>query len=85
MGILEGFKRTLKIAGSKIIVVTVIFNLQEKSIADYFKAVIGKDIVKKQFHLASSQLFSQDGSVCSGYITEVVRVLPKEVIDRRER
>ncbi len=62
----------------------LIFNLQEKSIADYFKAAIGKDRIKRQFHLASSQLYSQDGRVCSGYVVEVIRVLLKEGIDHRE-
>ncbi len=63
----------------------LIFNLQEKSIADYFKAIIGKDKIRRHFHLASSQLYSQDGRVSSGDIAEFIRGLLKEVIDQREQ
>lgn len=62
----------------------LIFNLQEKSIADYFKAIIGKDKIRRQFHLASSDLYAQDGSVKSREIIEVIRGSLKEVLDQRK-
>ena len=62
----------------------LILNLQEKSIADYFKAIVGKDKIRKPFHLASSQLFDQDGSVRSEDISMVIGGSLKEVmLDQR--
>ena len=61
----------------------LIFNLREKSIADYFKAIIGRDKIRKPFHLAASQLYAQDGRVRSGDIAEVIMGSLKEVIDPR--
>ncbi len=61
----------------------LIFNLQEKSIVDYFKAIIRKDRIRKQFHLAYSQLYAQDGSVSSEDITVVIGGALKEVIEAR--
>ena len=64
----------------------LIFNLQEKSMADYFKAILGKDKIRKHFHLASSQLYHQDGSVRSDDISLVVgRALKEVMIDRRNQ
>ena len=62
----------------------LIFNLQEKSIADYFKAIVGKDKIRRHFHLAPSQLFAQDGSVSSEDISLVIgRALKEVMIDQR--
>ncbi len=64
----------------------LIFNLQEKSIADYFKAIVGKDKIRKHFHLASSQLYDQDGSVSSEDISMVIgRSLKEVMIDQRSQ
>ena len=64
----------------------LIFNLQEKSIADYFKAIMGKDKIRKHFHLASSQLYHQDGSVRSDDISLVIgRALKEVMMDRRNQ
>jgi len=64
----------------------MIFNLQEKSIVDYFKAILGKDKITKHFHLASSQLYAQDGSVGSEAISLVVgRALKEVMIDQRNQ
>ncbi len=61
----------------------MIFNLQEKSILDYFKAVIRLDRIRRPFHLTSSQLYAQDGSVSSEDITVVIGGALKEVIEAR--
>ena len=61
----------------------LIFNLQEKSIADYFKAIIGRDKIRKPLHLASSQLYAQDGSVRGGEIAESIMSSLREVIEPR--
>lgn len=61
----------------------LIFNVQEKSIADYFKAIVGKDKIRRQFHLASSQLNSQDGRVNREEIAVLLKGMMKEVIDQR--
>ena len=64
----------------------MIFNLQEKSIVDYFKAILGKDKITKHFHLASSQLYAQDGSVSSEGISLVIgRALKEVMIDQRSQ
>jgi len=60
-----------------------IFNVQEKSIADRFKAIVGKDKIRKRFRRSSSQLYSQDGSVNKKEVAELVKDLMKEVIDQR--
>lgn len=61
----------------------LIFNLQEKSIGDYFKAMIGRDKIRKPFHLASSNIYAQDGSVNSGEIAEAIMNSLREVIEPR--
>ena len=64
----------------------LIFNLQEKSIADYFKAIVGKDKIRKPFHLASSQLYDRDGRVSSEDISMVIwRSLKEVMIDQRRQ
>ncbi len=55
-------------------------------IADYFKAIVGKDKIRKHFHLASSQLYDQDGSVSSEDISMVIgRSLKEVMIDQRRQ
>ena len=62
----------------------LIFNLQEKSIVDYFKAILGKDKITRRFHLASSQLYARDGSVSSEDISMVIgRSLKEVMLDQR--
>ena len=63
----------------------LIFNLQEKSMVDYFKAIIGKDKIRRPFHLSSSQLYAQDGRVNSGALAVFIGGLLKEVIDQRKQ
>ena len=61
----------------------LIFDLQEKSITDYFKAIVGKDKIRKHFHLSSSQLYSKDGRVNREEITQLLKGSMKKVIDQR--
>ena len=63
----------------------LIFNLQEKSMVDYFKAIIGKDKIRRPFRLASSQLYFQDGRVNSTALAVFIGGLLKEVIDQRKQ
>ena len=63
----------------------LIVNLQEKSMADYFKAIVGKDKIRRSFRLASSQLYAQDGRVRSGNLALFIGGLLKEVIDQRKQ
>jgi hypothetical protein len=64
----------------------LIFNLQEKSIADYFKAIVGKDKIRKHFHLAPSQIYARDGSVSSEDISAVIgRTLKEVMLDQRNQ
>lgn len=59
----------------------IIFNVQEKSIIDYFKAIIGRDKIRKPFTLTASQMNAQGES---NEVAECVMSLMKEVIDQRE-
>ncbi len=61
----------------------LIFNLQEKTIGDYFKALMRKDLVKRHFHLASSQIFSDDGKVNSGEIAKVIGGAMRKITEQR--
>ncbi len=59
------------------------FNLKEKSIGDYFKAFMGKDLIKRNFRLAISQIFSNDGNVNRGEIAKVIGDAVREVTGQR--
>ncbi len=61
----------------------LIINLQEKSIMDYFKAILRKDRIRRQFHLTAAQLLAQDGRANSGEIALVIGGVLQEVIDAR--
>ena len=61
----------------------LIFNLQEKSISDYLKTVIGKDMVRKPLQLSASQLFLPDGNVNDKAISQVIAVPLKEIVEGR--
>ena len=51
---------------------TLVFNLQEKSITDYFRAMLRWDIVKKPFALPLSDIFLKDGSIHQDAIVQQI-------------
>jgi len=61
----------------------LIFNLREKSIADYFNAFMKKDLITRHFSLASSQIFTQNGDVNNGEIAKVIGSVLNEVMEQR--
>jgi len=61
----------------------LIINLQEKSFADYLKAIVGKDKIRKHFHLARDILYSQDGRVNRDEIGRLLKTTIRKVIDQR--
>ena len=62
----------------------LIFNLQEKSIADYFKAILGKDKIRRPFHLGLLQIYTADRCVQSETIAEAVGGMLREVVEQRQ-
>lgn len=59
----------------------LIFNLQEKSILDYFKTIIGKDRIRKPLQLSASQLFLPGGNVDGKSISQVIAVPLRQVVE----
>ena len=62
---------------------TMIFDLAERSVADYFKAIFNRDQVKKPIHLSRDQLFSGDGEINFKAIGDIVGQDLQEVIRAR--
>lgn len=63
---------------------SMIFNLQEKSLVDYFKAVIGRDKITRSFTLSRDQLYDCEGRLNNDSIAEFIRTQLKEVIEQRD-
>ena len=62
---------------------TVVFDLQEKSIGDYFKAIFNQDKVREPLQLSKEQLFLPDGEANLKAVAEVVGPLMVETISER--
>ncbi len=60
----------------------VIFDLQEKSIMDYLKAMVGRDKVRTNFRLTRSQLYAEDGNLTEAF-AEFMRLSIKAITDQR--
>jgi len=63
----------------------LIFNLQEKTVFDYFKAMLGKDRIRKRIQLGASELFLPDGRTNDRDIAKVIAAELKAVIGERTR
>jgi hypothetical protein len=61
----------------------IIFNLQEKSFKDYFKALFMMDRIEKKFDLPREQIFQEDGSVNVKSIQSIVEPMLREITAAR--
>ena len=61
----------------------LVFDLQEKSIGDYFKAMFNKDQITKPLSLSREQLFLPDGEADLNSIRDVLAGTMMEVIEAR--
>lgn len=64
---------------------TLTFDLQEKSLGDYFKAIFNRDQVRKPIQLSRSQLFTGDDQANTKTISKVVGECLELVISERQR
>lgn len=64
---------------------TLTFNLQEKSISDYFKALFRRDRVKKTVELTHAQIWRRQDEANTEAIAETIGLAMQEVIDARPR
>ncbi|MCH7700851.1 MAG: sporulation protein [Planctomycetes bacterium] len=62
---------------------TLVFDLQEKSIGDYFKALLNRDQVKRPLHLTREQIFTNRGDPNSQAISKVIGDAMQEVVQER--
>ncbi len=62
---------------------TLVFDLQEKSIGDYFKAILNLDQVKRPLHLSREQIFTDGGGPNSRAISKVIGDAMQEVVEQR--
>jgi SpoOM protein len=60
----------------------IIFNLQEKSLCDYLRAITGKDKIRVNFNFTKQQIFSEDGVFKTEEISRLIEAFMKEVIAR---
>ena len=63
----------------------LVFDLQEKSIGDYFKAMFNQDKVKTPLRLSQEQLFMPDGEANVKAIAEVIGPAMVQVIKDHQR
>ncbi len=61
----------------------LVFDLQEKSIGDYFKAILNLDQVKRPFHLSREQIFADRGDPNLPAIRKAIGEVIKEVVEQR--
>lgn len=61
----------------------LIFDLQEKSLADYFRCAVNMDKEKREFSITLGQIFDEDGEVHVPGIAQVIGEIMQEVIERR--
>ena len=62
---------------------TLVFDLQEKSLGDYFKAILNLDQVKRPLHLSREQIFTDGGRPNSRAISKVIGDAMQEVVEQR--
>ena len=62
---------------------TLVFDLQEKSIGDYFKAIFNRDQVKRPLHLSREQIFADGGDPNHPAIRKAIGEVIKEVVEQR--
>lgn len=62
---------------------TLVFDLQEKSLGDYFKAILNLDQVKRPLHLSPEQIFTNGGGPNSRAISKVIGDAMQEVVEQR--
>ncbi len=63
---------------------TLVFDLQEKSIGDYFKALVNKDQVKRPLNLSREQVLADDGGPNTLAISKVIGDAVQEVVEQRQ-
>ena len=62
---------------------TLVFDLQEKGIGDYFKAIFNLDQVKRPLYLSSGQIFSDGGEPNCPAISKAIGEVIREVVEQR--
>ncbi len=62
---------------------TLVFDLQEKGIGDYFKAIFNLDQVKRPLYLSSGQIFSDGGEPNYPAISKAIGEVIREVVEQR--
>lgn len=62
---------------------TLVFDLQEKSIGDYFKALLNRDQVKRPLHLTREQILTDRGDPNAQAISKVIGDAMQEVVEQR--
>ena len=60
----------------------LVFDLQEKSVSDYFKAIFAFDLVRKSIELSPEQIFDPDGVVKYKSIAQCLVHCLQEAIDK---
>ncbi len=63
---------------------SVTFNLQEKFLKDYFKAMVGMDNITYKLSLGREELLKADGSVKSDAMSSKLRPLIQKIINDRD-
>ncbi|OGV41468.1 MAG: hypothetical protein A2X48_09525 [Lentisphaerae bacterium GWF2_49_21] len=63
---------------------TVIFDLQEKFLKDYFKAIVDLDWVRQPFKLERSELYREKGSFNYEFITQKLNTYIRKIIAERD-
>ena len=61
------------------------FDLQEKSLGDYFKAIFNRDRVRKTIQLTHEQIWLRENEVNTEAISKTIGQVMQEVIDARPR
>ncbi len=80
---LDYLRLELKIEEDGSVSGTLVFDLQEKSIGDYFKAILNLDQVKRPLCLSLGQIFNDRGDPNSLVISKAIGDAMQEVLEHR--
>ncbi len=80
---LDYLRLELKLEGDGSVSGTLVFDLQEKSIGDYFKAIFNLDQVERPLYLSSEQIFADGGEPNYPAISKAIGDVIREVVEQR--
>ena len=63
---------------------TITFDLQEKSVADYFKMVTFQDKVQKEISFSSEEIFDDEGNAKTAVIAQKIAKEMQQVIEANQ-